>query len=94
MWKPTRMNSIIYKLNLHSAHSCSRAKGTEVIRSKLEEYVSSLKKDFSQGLILPTKDNGAAVKAPTGANSTGTKVNEHFYLHFNFSATESKYEYQ
>ncbi|OQR79022.1 activator of 90 kDa heat shock protein ATPase1-like [Tropilaelaps mercedesae] len=49
-----------------------RSKGIEVIRSKLEEYVSSLKTDFSQGLILPTKDGSADAK-PSGVNTTATK---------------------
>lgn len=45
-----------------------------MIRSKLDEYVSSLKMDFSQGLILPTKDGKASGVTPSGANSTATKV--------------------
>lgn len=33
-----------------------RAKGCEIIRQKLKDYIDGLKIEFSQGMILPTKD--------------------------------------
>jgi len=53
-----------------------RTKGEKVIREKLDDYVKSLKRDFSQGLILPTKGeqnaNTTSSKGITGLNKTTT----------------------
>nr|CAG4651995.1 EOG090X09QT [Triops cancriformis] len=58
-----------------------RTKGTALIRDKLALYIKSLKEEFSQGLILPTKDkaNGAPTPTvkPAAATAAGTaKANE------------------
>ncbi|XP_015918936.1 activator of 90 kDa heat shock protein ATPase homolog 1 [Parasteatoda tepidariorum] len=37
-----------------------RTNGAEIIREKLAKYINCLKEEFSQGLILPTKDSSAA----------------------------------
>lgn len=62
--------------------SMLRSKGTEIIREKLEEYVSSLKTDFSQGLILPTKGlstNTIISKGKTELNKNSTfKPNDNY----------------
>jgi len=53
-----------------------RTKGEKIIREKLDDYVKSLKHDFSKGLILPTKgeqnSNTTTSKGMTGLNRSTT----------------------
>jgi len=52
-----------------------RNKGTEVIQDKISNYLTSLRSDFSQGLILPTKGanmNVTSVKGKTELNKTSS----------------------
>ncbi|RMZ93971.1 activator of 90 kDa heat shock ATPase -like protein, partial [Brachionus plicatilis] len=52
--------------------------GTEKIREQLAKYITLLKEEFSQGLILPTKDSSSNLKnlASTQANLQGPKSTE------------------
>nr|CAG4644128.1 EOG090X09QT [Lepidurus arcticus] len=57
-----------------------RTKGTKLIRDKLALYIKSLKEEYSQGLILPTKDQLSTTKptpvinAPTTAKSNDVNM--------------------
>ncbi|XP_023209383.1 activator of 90 kDa heat shock protein ATPase homolog 1-like [Centruroides sculpturatus] len=54
-----------------------RSKGAEIIREKLAIYISSLKEEFSQGMILPTKDNTAQLNVkPTVKKPTAPQNNQ------------------
>lgn len=44
--------------------------GEPLIRQKLGEYVRVLKEEFSQGLILPTKNSANTTTTPTTTNNT------------------------
>jgi len=53
-----------------------RSQGAKLIRDQLTKYIQMLKEEFSQGLILPTKDSSAAPKTSvTSPNATGVKLN-------------------
>lgn len=50
-----------------------RTKGTQLIREKLETYIASLKKEFSQGMILPTKSDSINQVKSTGKSAINYK---------------------
>lgn len=53
-----------------------KGKGAQEIRKRLGQYVESLKSEFSQGLILPNKDNNTVVSNKTMTSSaSATKIN-------------------
>lgn len=49
-----------------------RSKGVDIMRAKLAIYISSLKEEFSQGMILPTKENATQLNVKTITTSTIT----------------------
>uniref|UniRef100_A0A2R5LC81 Putative activator of 90 kDa heat shock protein atpase log 1 n=1 Tax=Ornithodoros turicata TaxID=34597 RepID=A0A2R5LC81_9ACAR len=53
-----------------------RKQGTEVIRSQLEKYISGLKKEFSQGMILPTKNTTANQESSVGKTTLNVKKDQ------------------
>ncbi|KAH9376064.1 hypothetical protein HPB48_007272 [Haemaphysalis longicornis] len=67
-----------------------RTKGTQLIREKLETYIASLKKEFSQGMILPTKSDSINQVKSTGKSAINYKqtvrgcFSEHFSVFFFF----------
>ncbi|CAN8031256.1 hypothetical protein HPB47_020622 [Ixodes persulcatus] len=50
-----------------------RTKGEKLIRDQLETYISSLKKEFSQGMILPTKTDSINQTKSTGKSTLNYK---------------------
>ena len=46
--------------------------GAKMIRTKLQEYVDALKKEYSEGLILPKKDEAAKSSGPKVLNNSST----------------------
>ncbi|KAK8756552.1 hypothetical protein V5799_000746 [Amblyomma americanum] len=50
-----------------------RSKGTDLIRERLAAYISALKKEFSQGMILPTKTDSINQVKSTGTTTINYK---------------------
>lgn len=50
-----------------------RSKGTSLIRERLATYISALKKEFSQGMILPTKSDSINQVKSTGTTTINYK---------------------
>lgn len=50
-----------------------RSKGTQIIRQRLEAYISALKQEFSQGMILPTKSDSINQVKSTGKTTVNYK---------------------
>ena len=50
-----------------------RKSGDSLIRNRLTEYIRSLKEEFSQGLILPTKNSPNATKVQSASSVNTTK---------------------
>lgn len=55
-----------------------RCEGTKIIQKQLGEYIKCLKEEYSQGIILPTKDNQLGVgeqKTSSGQNLAKQEMN-------------------
>ncbi|UJR33224.1 hypothetical protein I4U23_020679 [Adineta vaga] len=52
-----------------------KQKGEPIIREKLGEYVRKLKEEFSQGLILPTKNSSTTTNTKTVSTSSSINTN-------------------
>lgn len=53
-----------------------RTKGTDVIREKLQAYILGLKKEFSQGMILPTKNESSDPVPPASRTMLNFKKDQ------------------